>query len=506
MKCSKLRRLLADGGPAALAGNQEAEDHLVDCGECFAVLEALSEIDDLLPGLPGYDVADEVVDQLLASSELSETSEHCPTAPADWMAGVREHLPTIVTLWARLEPAKRLGEAFDRARRARLRWGIVALPAVLLIGIVSVQTMRSLKRPNEAGLASKKIYTVKQVKFKQRPADPDGLRGREDAVAREGGASVDGIEAGRDEAPGARMSGKIEGLRRSEPAAIPAPIPEPVADQPEPGLVPDDNLVLGVPDAPPPSDPGPVLMVVGADDRDQGRVADEVTGEQIEQAMESSFEGDVMVTGSLIPRADLTALQPVVVGSGHGGRVAYSEALKDAQEGRPSQIVDKETADQIDEQLEVLKKHYEKAAGEPYVGGKNDDAKKPSSRSQSTLEEAPEIDDGSLSAARQFLMDRDWIDGLTFREARGYWANTYVPGDRTLRRLKARLDRIDGAGAAGSGCTTPRTRSLSPLTSLKARLWRSIFTAIVLAWRPASGCSSRSVSRPLRGDRASGPR
>jgi len=40
---------------------------------------------------------------------------------------------------------------------------------------------------------------------------------------------------------------------------------------------------------------------------------DELTDEMIEQAMERSFEGEVTVTGSLIPRADLTALSPVTV-------------------------------------------------------------------------------------------------------------------------------------------------------------------------------------------------
>jgi outer membrane receptor protein involved in Fe transport len=41
--------------------------------------------------------------------------------------------------------------------------------------------------------------------------------------------------------------------------------------------------------------------------------ADELTDDMIEQAMERSFEGEVTVTGSLIPRADLTALSPVTV-------------------------------------------------------------------------------------------------------------------------------------------------------------------------------------------------
>jgi len=40
---------------------------------------------------------------------------------------------------------------------------------------------------------------------------------------------------------------------------------------------------------------------------------DDVTDDMIEQAMERSFEGEVTVTGSLIPRSDLTALSPVSV-------------------------------------------------------------------------------------------------------------------------------------------------------------------------------------------------
>ncbi|HSN54332.1 MAG TPA: TonB-dependent receptor [Candidatus Sulfomarinibacteraceae bacterium] len=40
---------------------------------------------------------------------------------------------------------------------------------------------------------------------------------------------------------------------------------------------------------------------------------EEVSDEMIEQAMERSFEGEVTVTGSLIPRSDLTALSPVSV-------------------------------------------------------------------------------------------------------------------------------------------------------------------------------------------------
>ena len=41
--------------------------------------------------------------------------------------------------------------------------------------------------------------------------------------------------------------------------------------------------------------------------------------------------------------------------------------------------------------------------------------------------------------AGAFLTERDRIGGLTFRSPLGYWANTYVPGDRDLRRLESEL-------------------------------------------------------------------
>ena len=45
----------------------------------------------------------------------------------------------------------------------------------------------------------------------------------------------------------------------------------------------------------------------------------------------------------------------------------------------------------------------------------------------------------SRSVAREWLTARHQIEGLTFQEARGYWANTYLPGDPSLRFLQARL-------------------------------------------------------------------
>jgi TonB family protein len=49
--------------------------------------------------------------------------------------------------------------------------------------------------------------------------------------------------------------------------------------------------------------------------------------------------------------------------------------------------------------------------------------------------------DGSL--ARAFFLERSAIDNLVFQEPRGYWANTYIPGDPELRRLQVSLSTPD---------------------------------------------------------------
>jgi protein TonB len=88
----------------------------------------------------------------------------------------------------------------------------------------------------DAAQTKSKIYVVKQVKFKRPPPRQD--------------------------------------QQIPKPRTKKVPIPDPTPDQPEPirdedpdkdiDFIPDDNLILGVPDAPPPPEPeGPIRFVVG---------------------------------------------------------------------------------------------------------------------------------------------------------------------------------------------------------------------------------------------------
>jgi len=115
------------------------------------------------------------------------------------------------------------------------RWAM-GIAVILHVIIFAVHWPSFASGLSDAKEKRSKIYVVKQVKFKQPP--------------------------------------KREMQQITKPKTQKVPIPDPSPDEPEPirdqepdedvDFVPDENLVLGVPDAPPPPEPeGPVRFVVG---------------------------------------------------------------------------------------------------------------------------------------------------------------------------------------------------------------------------------------------------
>lgn len=100
--CRRLQRILAEHGPTALADDEAAQDHLADCGDCFAVLEGMAELDAALAELPVHDPPDELVESLLVRPELLEWP--LPAAPESRLtvlwSYVRRSLPGRRWQWA----------------------------------------------------------------------------------------------------------------------------------------------------------------------------------------------------------------------------------------------------------------------------------------------------------------------------------------------------------------------------------------------------------------------
>jgi len=135
--------------------------------------------------------------------------------------------PTVIEIIAQEEQQDR--------RLARFSFGAAVILHIVMFVMhwpsFGASTAQAKERKN-------KIYVVKQVKFKQPP--PQQLQ-----------------------------------QQIPKPVTKRVPIPDPTPDEPEPirddqnqredfDFVPDDNLVLGVPEAPPPAEPeGPIRFVVG---------------------------------------------------------------------------------------------------------------------------------------------------------------------------------------------------------------------------------------------------
>jgi TonB family protein len=125
------------------------------------------------------------------------------------------------------------------------RWAI-GIALILHVIIFAVHWPSFASGLSDAKEKKSKIYVVKQVKFKQPP--------------------------------------KREIQQITKPKTQKVPIPDPSPDEPEPirdqepdedvDFVPDENLVLGVPDAPPPPEPeGPVRFVVGGNITEPERIS-----------------------------------------------------------------------------------------------------------------------------------------------------------------------------------------------------------------------------------------
>ncbi len=67
MSCDQLRALLEEHALDALRDNGEARTHAAECEECFALVEALGEVDRALAELPAIDAPDALVERVLSS-------------------------------------------------------------------------------------------------------------------------------------------------------------------------------------------------------------------------------------------------------------------------------------------------------------------------------------------------------------------------------------------------------------------------------------------------------
>ncbi len=490
--CRRLQESLAELGPAALRDDAPAQAHLEECDDCFAVLEAMAEVDAAFDHLPSLDAPDELVDSLLRRAEAADGAAEAAGAAGprwrSWAAAVGERLAGLVRV--------------PSSRPLRASLALVAL-AVVCVPLYQL-TQRGAKAPE----------TVSAVSVVAADADMLALRATGDLEPP--AQAMDPEVQEKLEALG-YVGGAADELAASD-------------SETERGLPTVDDIVFGIPDAPAPQ-PEPAAPAVSAEyggqDKTLGERKDDSSAlEQRLEAMDERLAKEIPPPkAKKVPIPDATPDEPEPL--------VFEEELPEWV-GTESDITFRDGAD-IPESTsaddgEAVGAYFfrggsprtEPAASGPFEG---DEAEREEIREKlrQRLHKLPRDveelgDDGaavafgdvdSRTAARRFLAERRRAEGLAFKPASGYWSNTYVPGDPVLRHLQARLAGRDRAGLQGFAAEPLRLHDAARQPSQPFDLPRSSALAVYLHAdrRALEGESRLLVQVGLRGtERYSGRR
>lgn len=425
--CREVRDAIALEGRAP--ESEDHQEHMSACTDCAQFLTSVLAVEDELGALSALDVSDETVEALLARSELSARSGRSRTlywAMGLTAAAMMAFVAARVTLLGRsdLEPtggavaielgpigdgvgagAQREGEELsENVRRELDALGYIAGGDGRTYGAAGDQALEQEMREAE-------VERDELQARAQKLNEPDYFETRED---------FDNVVENKNEAL------KNDGARSS--VATASPDVEAVFEQPDGGVaggVPGGMIggtFGGLPDAPAPEPPPPAsveervdkaqLEKEGFKSRVLGR--DELTGADLQYSPEPQklvHVDAVYPAGSKQKRATgIVVLRALIDAGGNVTRTIVVESV----EGLDQAAVDA-----------VMQWKYEKS---------DDEERTVTVRIAFETPAAPNDDD-----ARLFLEERERIDGLRFRDKRGYWANTYLPGDPKARFLAMRL-------------------------------------------------------------------
>jgi hypothetical protein len=424
--CERIRETLASEGARALREDEAAQRHVAECDACFALLEAASELDSQLSALPAIDAPDEVVNRLLDQPELGARAG-APLAEA----------PETPGRWHRLADWLSFERGF---RPGPLAWGTGA--AATLVLAVSFTFFLS---DRQSAPAESQRLVVREY-MPPPPAPSEDLRGP--------------FQYG--------PAGKVAGAE-SDPAKSPV-LPETTSESARVGedarselwskneraeRKAKDDESLGYSFSR--SQPTP-----------EDRIEVETSGEIFERSeiatytlYSDEFIQDLPVPGRYYQNV-LTPAPGVQDPDGYGNRdlpdsrerdykavvsgVSNVDPLSGAKtkEADPSSVTETEGG--------AFRENFDFGATEDRFGGTRYDSQ-------------DENRDRSLQTAREFLGERDSLEGLEFAEPKGYWTNSYVPGDPALRLLQARLLRADRSILQISAAPIPRLHDAARRTS-----------------------------------------
>ena len=451
-RCKKIQIVLAESGPSALRDDASAQQHLVDCGDCYAVLTALSELDAALPGLPVHDVSDARVDALLARVRGLPLPK--PDAPSGF-EGFDQRMRAA---------ARRSGEWYARfvaspAAVATLSAAAVAV-VVLMVNLETSVVDMMAPAPSESQWALDESAAVRkdagrfrsesEIELKKRNVPAHQMLAQREILAPD--LNLD-IELKKQNVPARQM------LARRE---IPAPALNLMEADPLRAL----GYLVG-------SDESGALKRSSVEKR-KAASAREITG----GAYRRSGVSETPKTPE-IPKLDI---EEIVVNADK------TSSHRDV----PVAVMRFGSADLKELRIQGISDRSDFAPPDEFEAER--DADEVVSRKREYLPPAPprsrSVGD-QLKSIKHALADNRAVDsldrdarlvGLRFQPASGYWSNAYVPGDPAVRLLESRLNAVDREMLQASTSTRlwlhDRARQVQPSTRLPAPRWRSSCTAI----------------------------
>ena len=379
-RCEELMARLADRGPEDLQGDEAALDHLADCERCYGFLEALGQVDIELSELPALEPPEHMV-QAALSVVRSEPPPALPPARRRWLPGLS-----------------------------------AAASLALMITVVTLTTTKGDSDQAQPLVQTTPQHATIVIDGKVSPTSPTGRT----AVAGKRGKKDKG---GEGSGGGDELSKNIGGqdgqlARRQMPVNAPSPAQPSSTTERERTIKLDllkegytkSKLVLEKPEpAKPATKSPPKTTRMPALDYSKLPVEKAQRSPEAKEVFELEEEIDLPGLPNL-PK--LTEPPSPPKRPKRPKRIPRSARFKDERNNR---------LDEDDDGLDL---------------GFIDQAQDESRRSHRTSGPS-----GTSGAARDFLASRDVVKGLRFQEAAGYWRNTYVPGDPSLRRLLAHLQQ-----------------------------------------------------------------
>ena len=461
--CRRIQDTLAIQGAQALRDDETAQQHVANCEDCFALLERLYELDETFGTMPTLDTSDEVVEQLMARRRSAAPGVSGASGP--FGSGLA---------WFRWEA------------RPILRWALTATGAAVVV-VAALVLPRQSSAP-----ASVEVET--ELEMARLEADQ---RTRSD---RERGGYFDN-DALPEEAQNSAEIPAVFGGGQERVSELPAAEGQSVSvnrrlgDRNQGGADEAEGLASGY-----------AVATDGReqDNKDQGKTS---------RSPSSEFRfGDDLRSNSELPageHADDTEFyrdknvpadgpevkRDIVAGvGGVRGADPYSSGAHVVRVGGNIAIAPPERVAYVAPELPAGAKNEEADAVvilelQIDVNGEVTDAR--------VVQSVPELDSAATAAAMQwryqstivdgvavpivmtvpveftsagspdaharpveapgasqiaadtFIKERAQVERLSFQPARGYWANTYVPGDPVLRGLGRALTSRPIAPAAG---------------------------------------------------------